>query len=113
MRPDLGQLVRCGWAQIRPVERLPGALGAALGTMVANLSTSKAGFEDQKERLNQIASKGQAVKDALIKAIDDDTSAFDQVIKAMRMPKDTDADKKSRETAMQMQIGRASCRERV
>ena len=83
------------------VAALSGALGAALGTMVANLSTSKAGFEDQKERLNQIASKGQAVKDALIKAIDDDTSAFDQVIKAMRMPKDTDADKKSRETAMQ------------
>ena len=83
------------------VAALSGALGAALGTMVANLSTSKAGFEDQKKRLNQIASKGQAVKDALIKAIDDDTSAFDQVIKAMRMPKDTDADKKSRETAMQ------------
>ena len=83
------------------VAALSGALGAALGTMVANLSTSKAGFEDQKERLNQIASKGQAVKDALIKAIDDDTSAFDQVIKAMRMPKDTDTDKKSRETAMQ------------
>jgi len=44
--------------------------------MVANLSTSKAGFEDQKKRLNKISSKGQAVKDALIKAIDDDTSAF-------------------------------------
>ena len=83
------------------VAALSGALGAALGTMVANLSTSKAGFEDQKEKLTKIASKGQAVKDALIKAIDDDTSAFDKVIKAMRMPKDTDADKKSRETAMQ------------
>jgi glutamate formiminotransferase/formiminotetrahydrofolate cyclodeaminase len=83
------------------VAALSGALGAALGTMVANLSTSKAGFEDQKEKLNEIASKGQAVKDALIKAIDDDTCAFDRVIKAMRMPKDTDADKKSRETVMQ------------
>ena len=83
------------------VAALSGALGAALGTMVANLSTSKAGFEDQKKRLNKISSKGQAVKDALIKAIDDDTSAFDQVIKAMRMPKDTDTDKKNRETAMQ------------
>ena len=83
------------------VAALSGALGAALGTMVANLSTSKAGFEDQKKRLNKISSKGQAVKDALIKAIDEDTNAFDQVIKSMRMPKDTDADKKSRETAMQ------------
>ena len=83
------------------VAALSGALGAALGTMVANLSTSKAGFEDQKGKLNKIATKGQNVKNALITAIDDDTSAFDQVIKAMRMPKDTDADKESRETAMQ------------
>ncbi|MEC9333174.1 MAG: glutamate formimidoyltransferase [Candidatus Thermoplasmatota archaeon] len=83
------------------VAALSGALGAALGTMVANLSTSKAGFEDKKGKLNKIATKGQNVKDALITAIDDDTSAFDQVIKAMRMPKDTDADKESRETAMQ------------
>jgi glutamate formiminotransferase/formiminotetrahydrofolate cyclodeaminase len=83
------------------VAALSGALGAALGTMVANLSTSKAGFEDKKGKLNKIATKGQNVKDALIKAIDEDTNAFDQVIKAMRMPKDTDADKENRETAMQ------------
>ena len=83
------------------VAALSGALGAALGIMVANLSTSKAGFENQKGKLNKIATKGQNVKNALITAIDDDTSAFDQVIKAMRMPKDTDADKESRETAMQ------------
>jgi len=83
------------------VAALSGALGAALGTMVANLITSKAGFEDKKEKLNKIATKGQEVKELLIQAIDNDTSAFDLVIKAMRMPKDTEDEKKIRETSMQ------------
>ena len=83
------------------VAALSGALGAALGTMVANLSTSKAGFEKLKAKLSDISSKGQNTKDKLIKAIDDDTSAFDEVIKAMRMPKDTDEEKKLRDKKMQ------------
>ena len=83
------------------VAALSGALGAALGTMVVNLSTSKAGFEKHKDKLAKIAEKGQQTKYELVKAIDDDTSAFDEVIKAMRMPKDTEEDKKIRETEMQ------------
>ena len=83
------------------VAALSGALGAALGTMVANLSTSKAGFEEHKDELAKIAEKGQITKDELIKAIDDDTSAFDEVIKAMRMPKDTDEEKNKRNIEMQ------------
>ena len=83
------------------VAALSGALGAALGTMVANLSTSKAGFENHKDKLAEIAEKGQHIKYELVKAIDDDTSAFDEVIKAMRMPKDTEEEKKIRETEMQ------------
>jgi len=83
------------------VAALSGALGAALGTMVANLSTSKAGFEEHKNKLAKIAENGQHTKYELVKAIDDDTSAFDEVIKAMRMPKDTDEEKKIRETEMQ------------
>ncbi len=83
------------------VAALSGALGAALGTMVANLSTSKAGFEDHKDKLAEIAKKGQFTKDELVKAIDDDTSAFDEVIKAMRMPKDTDEEKNRRNIEMQ------------
>ena len=83
------------------VAALSGALGAALGTMVANLSTSKAGFEKLKPKLADISSKGQDTKDKLIKAIDDDTSAFDEVIKAMRMPKDTEDEKKLRNSKMQ------------
>jgi len=83
------------------VAALSGALGAALGTMVANLSTSKAGFEDKKGKLAEISKKGQFTKDELIKAIDDDTTAFDKVIKAMRMPKDTEKEKETRENEMQ------------
>ena len=83
------------------VAALSGALGAALGTMVANLSTSKAGFEKHKDKLAKISKKGQIVKDQLVKAIDEDTSAFDKVIKAMRMPKDTKKEKEIRETEMQ------------
>ena len=83
------------------VAALSGALGAALGTMVANLSTSKAGFEDKKGKLAEISKKGQFTKDELVKAIDDDTTAFDKVIKAMRMPKDTEKEKETRENEMQ------------
>ena len=83
------------------VAALSGALGAALGTMVANLSISKAGFEDYKDKLTEIAKKGQFTKDELVKAIDDDTNAFDEVIKAMRMPKDTDEEKENRNIEMQ------------
>ena len=83
------------------VAALSGELGAALGTMVANLSISKSGFEKQKTNLSNIAQKGQDIKDKLINAIDEDTSAFDQVIKAMRMPKDTDKEKMARDIEMQ------------
>lgn len=83
------------------VAALSGALGAALCTMVANLSTSKAGFEDKKEKLAEISKKGQFTKDELVKAIDDDTTAFDKVIKAMRMPKDTEKEKETRGNEMQ------------
>ena len=56
---------------------------------------------DKKIKLNKIAIEGQKFKDALVKAIDEDTNAFDQVIKAMRMPKDTDNDKEKRKGAME------------
>ena len=83
------------------VAALSGALGAALSTMVANLSITKSGFEKQQITLANISQKGQNIKDRLIQAIDDDTSAFDKVIKAMRMPKDTEEEKDIRDIEMQ------------
>ena len=83
------------------VAALSGSLGVALGVMVANLCTSKAGFERKKKELNSIAEEGQKIKEFLVNAIDEDTNAFDKVIKAMRMPKDSDTEKKLREEKMQ------------
>lgn len=83
------------------VAAISGSLGVALGVMVANLSTSKTGFEEHSEELGRIAEEGQKIKEFLVNAIDEDTNAFDKVIKAMRMPKDSDSEKKIREEKMQ------------
>lgn len=83
------------------VAALAGALGGALASMVANLSVGKAGFDERYDELCSIAERAQAVKDALVRGIDEDTRAFDSVLEAMRMPKDTEAEREERETAMQ------------
>ena len=78
-----------------------GSLGVALGTMVANLCISMKGFENKSEELNRIAEEGQEIKQFLVNAIDGDSNAFDKVIKAMRMPNDTDSEKETRNEKMQ------------
>jgi glutamate formiminotransferase/formiminotetrahydrofolate cyclodeaminase len=83
------------------VSALAGALGAALGGMVANLSIGKGEYDDRYEELCGLAERAQTLKDALVKGVDEDTQAFDSVIQGMRMPKDTAAEKKAREEAIQ------------
>ena len=83
------------------VAAVSGSLGVALGVMVANLCVSKAGFEKHHKKLSEIAEEGQKIKELLVNAIDEDTNAFDKVIKAMRMPKDSDSEKKLRDSKMQ------------
>jgi glutamate formiminotransferase/formiminotetrahydrofolate cyclodeaminase len=83
------------------VAALAGALGGALAAMVANLSVGKGEFDDRYAQLCSIADRAQAVKDALVHGVDEDTRAFDLVIEAMRMPKDTEAERAERDTAMQ------------
>ena len=83
------------------VAAMSGSLGVALGVMVANLCVSKAGFEDHGEELGRIAEDGQEIKQFLVNAIDEDTNAFDKVIKAMRMPNDSDSEKERRAEKMQ------------
>ena len=83
------------------VAAMSGSLGVALSVMVANLCVSKAGFEDHGEELGKIAEDGQEIKEFLVNAIDEDTNAFDKVIKAMRMPNDSDSEKKIRAEKMQ------------
>ena len=83
------------------VAAMSGSLGVALGVMVANLCVSKAGFEEHSEELGKIAEDGQEIKEFLVNAIDEDTNAFDKVIKAMRMPNDSDSEKEIRAEKMQ------------
>jgi glutamate formiminotransferase/formiminotetrahydrofolate cyclodeaminase len=83
------------------VAALAGALGAALSTMVANLCVGKGEYDDRYEQLCGIAERGQKVKDALVAGVDADTSAFDKVLDAIRMPKDTDAQRSERSAALQ------------
>jgi len=83
------------------VAALAGALGGALSTMVANLCVGKAEYDDRYDQLCGIAERGQAVKDALIAGVDADTSAFDKVLEAIRMAKDTEAQRAERSRALQ------------
>ncbi|HSG81854.1 MAG TPA: glutamate formimidoyltransferase [Gemmatimonadota bacterium] len=83
------------------VAALAGALGGALAGMVANLSVGKGEFDPHYEKLCSIAERAQQAKDALVRGVDEDTSAFDLVIEAMRMPRDTKEERAERERAMQ------------
>ena len=71
------------------IAALAGALGSALASMVVNLSVGKGEFDSQYGDLCQLADKAQAIKDELVRAIDADTEAFNEVIAGMRMAKDT------------------------
>jgi glutamate formiminotransferase/formiminotetrahydrofolate cyclodeaminase len=71
------------------IAALAGALGSALASMVVNLSIGKGEYDDQYEELCALAERAQDIKDALVRSIDADTEAFNEVIKGLRMPKDT------------------------
>lgn len=71
------------------IAALAGALGASLASMVANLSVGKGEFDARYSELCEMAEQSQAVKDALVQSIDADTEAFNEVIAALRMAKDT------------------------
>lgn len=78
-----------------------GALGISLGTMVANLSSHKAGWDDRWEEFSGWAEKGQALKDELIRLVDEDTNAFNKIMDAFGLPKSNDEEKAIRTKAIQ------------
>lgn len=78
-----------------------GALGAALATMVANLSGHKAGWDDRWHEFAAWADKGQTIMTELLHLVDEDTEAFNRIMAAFGMPKKTDEDKKARSEAIQ------------
>ena len=78
-----------------------GALGVSLGTMVANLSATKKGWEDKFDLFSDWAEKGQAIKAELLKMVDEDTNAFNQIMAAFGLSKATDGEKLLRKEAIQ------------
>jgi glutamate formiminotransferase/formiminotetrahydrofolate cyclodeaminase len=78
-----------------------GSLGAALATMVANLSSHKKGWDDRWEEFSNWADKGEYYKNELLKLVDADTRAFNLIMSAFGLPKSTDEEKAARTRAIQ------------
>lgn len=78
-----------------------GALSAALGTMVANLSSHKAGWDDRWEEFSDYAERGQELVARLLALVDEDTEAFNRIMAVFAMPKATAEEKAARSAALQ------------
>ncbi|MCH7591546.1 MAG: glutamate formimidoyltransferase [Planctomycetes bacterium] len=78
-----------------------GAMGAALATMVANLSSHKRGWDDRWEEFSDWAEKGKAYHDELLRLVDEDTDAFNQLMTAFGLSAGSDADKAAKNQAIQ------------
>lgn len=90
------------------IAALAGALGAALASMVSNLTANKRGSNPETDKiLNDAADKCQEIKSTLVKAIDEDTNAFNDYMAARRLPNKTPDEKKTREEAMQKGLKKA------
>lgn len=78
-----------------------GVLGAALGTMVANLSAHKPGWDERWEEFSNIAEKGRVLIDRLLALVDEDTKAFNRIMTVFGMPKSTPEEKEARTEALE------------
>ena len=83
------------------VAALMGALGASLGGMVANLSAGKRGWDDKVEYFSGWAVKAQQLKDELLSLVDEDTAAFNKVMDALALPKESAEEKATRATTIE------------
>lgn len=77
-----------------------GVLGAALGTMVANLSAHKKGWDNRWEEFSNYAEQGQALMKELLHLVDEDTNAYNRIMAAYGLPKTNDAEKAARKAAV-------------
>src|SRR5213594_112238 len=83
------------------VAALMGALGASLGGMVANLSAGKRGWDDKLHYFSNWAVKAQQLKDELLLLVDEDTAAFNKVMEAFALPKESAEEKTARSAAIE------------
>jgi formiminotetrahydrofolate cyclodeaminase len=91
------------------VAALAGALGAALSSMVCNLTFGKESYESVQTELKASLKQSEQLRRQLTDLIDKDTEAFNKVMAAVRMPKETDAQKEQRRQALQQAYKDASC----
>lgn len=85
-----------------------GALAASLGAMVGNLSANKRGWEDRHDFFSEWAVKGQEARKKLLHMVDEDTRAFNSLMDAFRLPKETPEEKKIRQDAIEQATLRAT-----
>jgi glutamate formiminotransferase/formiminotetrahydrofolate cyclodeaminase len=78
-----------------------GSLGTALGTMVANLSAHKKGWDERWEEFSILAEKGKTIQNELLKLVDEDTDAYSGIMQAFSLPKKSEQDKIIRKQAIQ------------
>jgi glutamate formiminotransferase/formiminotetrahydrofolate cyclodeaminase len=78
-----------------------GSLGAALGTMVANLSSHKKGWDERWKEFSDWAELGKSVQNELLNLVDEDTNAFNEIMDAFALPKKSDEEKESRNAAIE------------
>lgn len=86
------------------VAALAGALGAALNSMVANLTIGKKKYVDVEAEMKDVLGKAETLRLELTRLIEEDANAFDKVMQAMKLPKETDEEKAARTDAMQASL---------
>jgi glutamate formiminotransferase/formiminotetrahydrofolate cyclodeaminase len=86
---------------------MAGALAAALGTMVANLSAHKRGWDDRWEEFSDWAVRGKSCQETMLRLVDEDTSAFTGILEAFRLPRGTDEEATARTAAIDRATRRA------
>lgn len=90
------------------VSALCGALAASLSAMVGNLTLGRKGHEEVQETMQQAVCELESIRLALLKAIDEDSTSFNDFMTAMKLPKETDEEKATRKAAMQAALKKAS-----
>lgn len=90
------------------IAALSAAAAASLTEMVANLTIGKKGYESVETEMKDIAETASGFRENLIQAIDSDPDAYNQVMAAYKLPKDTEAEKKLRSQAIQDSLKNAA-----
>jgi formiminotetrahydrofolate cyclodeaminase len=90
------------------VAALSGALGAALTSMVCNLTKAKQGYESVQNEIAEVLEKSEELRKDLTDLIDKDTDAFNEVMKALKMPKETEDQKEQRRNTLQTAFKQAA-----